>query len=74
MKTRVWKYWRVARLKRTLEEAKRMAPRGFKFSTTNVGEYVFRRRLIPNGLVEGPIRVTPGKSPLDDALEGKSPA
>ena len=56
-----------------LEEAKRMAPPGFTFCTTNMGEYVFRRKLIPNGPIVGPIRVTPGKT-IKDALEGKSPA
>ena len=73
MKMRIWKYWRTARLKKSLEEAKRMAPPGFTFCTTNMGEYVFRRKLIPNGPIVGPIRVTPGKT-IKDALEGKSPA
>jgi len=49
MNTKVWKYWRTARLGETLEGAKRKAPQGFTFYTTTVGQYVFRRKLIPNG-------------------------
>ena len=49
MKTRVWKYWRTPRLNKTLDMAKKDAPRDFEFHTTSVGEYVFRRKLIPNG-------------------------
>lgn len=64
MKTRVWKYWRTARLKKNLEEAKRLAPHDFKFYSTTMGEYVFRRKLIPNG---------PTGAIIEDVLNTKSP-
>lgn len=50
MNTRVWKYRRVSRDKvEDRAEAIRIVGPKYKFHTTTTGQYVFRRRLIPNG-------------------------